>query len=544
MRERFNRLIEKIGIFQIFGVTLSVPWVFILVNKPSHWIGFTDGWYYQVQIKANISNSLLPIDYNQSPINYPYFAFWMMGKISYFLKITDPSTSFTILGLISALGIYFIPKIILGKEFTQIQIFLISFCVFLSVTFLDQIVLRKPHELISLTISVALVYKYTIKSIEQKEFLRKSIFLDGAMLGISFGFMPIFSMIAYISIFAIVTFTKIAQRKQILLYLFFPASLIAFAAVGPGVVSTLGTNDAPPFNSNDYWMFSMLPPYFVLLFLIFIILVIVNPKLKELESQSFNFIPSLVSISCYIILCALASTGIIFPFPPQRFVLTFGLLLLIALIASFNYKIKILSKSPKLSTLSSLFLVLSSFTFSSILTLTGSPDDLLSTYSLSNARNSNSDLQAAARIFKKNDERTLLVNGEYRFIQYYSVSNSLKIALPFNQGWVSPDFDFVQKFTSLEQAVKKENSSDFSNWLNLNGVDTILFQGKQKSIDFFTIESIFYVTYPRSTFLEGREIKISGSQVDDLKKYGWKIVSADCDCTLLLNERNRLINDL
>jgi hypothetical protein len=544
MKARFKRCIEKIGIFNLFGVSLGLPWVFILLSKPHHWIGFTDGWYYQAQIKANISSSLSPLDYNQSPINYPYFAFWIIGKISYLAKITDPSTSFTILGLISAFGIYFIPKIILRKNITQIQIFALSFCIFLSVTFLDKIVLHKPHELISITISVAVTYKYVIKSIEQKEFSNKTVFLDGIMLGVSFGFMPIFSTIAYISILFFMISSKETQRQKILLYLYVPASFIACLAVGPGIISTLGAKDSPPFNSNDYWIFSMLPPYFMAILLMFTVLIMVNPKFKALESHSYNFIPSLISISCYAILCILASIGILFPFPPQRFVLTFSLLSLVAIIATFNHKIKALFKAPTLSMLSILFLSLSSFTFSSILILTGSPDDLLSTYSLSNARNSNSDLQSAARIFNKDEKRTLLVNGEYRFLQYYSENNGIRMALPFNQGWVSPNFNFVDKFTTLQQAVEKKNSSDFNNWLEENKVDTILLQGKKESVDAYPIQSIFYVVYPRSTFLEVREIQLPASYVQSLQKYGWEMENAVCECTLLTNKKNMLKNNL
>lgn len=477
-----------------------------------------------------MNSDILPKDYNQGFAVYPFYAFYIIAKLAWVLRISDPSVAFVILGLVSAIGIFLFPRLILKNKFGQNTPFIISLIIFCVITFFDRMIIHKPHELIAFEICVVLIYKYFAKSEKFTIISKRNLIVDSFLLSFTFGCQPMFAGITFLSLLIIFKLKKLNLIRE-LIYFVIPSVLFSVPAILPGVISSLKAKDSAAFNSDDYWIFSVLPNTFILISLVFLLIFLADrARNRELENRNF-FTPPLISLSFYILLCVLAATGIILPIPPQRLVTFTAALILLSALLNYEKRIEKVKFAHNTSSASLLFNALVIFSFTSVLFLTGAPDDLLSSYSLSNARNANTDLQSAAKFLNNKGSKIALVNGEYRFIQYYSSNTKVKIVLPFNQGWSSPDMNVQSTFNSLDKVVKSGETKQLNNWLLNHKIDTIMLEGDKSLTPIYSIEVLLNVTFPRYSFLENGKIEISNQLLSDLTKFGWKFEEADCNCT-------------
>ena len=486
-----------------------------------------------------MNSSFFPHDYNQGSLAYPYYAFWFIGKLSFILGIHDAAIAYSILGMLSALGLAIIPALVLKGILSKVERILISAISGLIVTFLDHIVIHKPHVLIAFEIGFVLLFKYFSRRSNFMISTSRSSAFDGILLGISFGCQPIFAIVVFLSL-VFATFVQKTINKRNTLLVLICSSILALPVILPGLMQVFSAKDPAAFNADDYWFFSGLPVWFV--FISFCLFGFLATSKFGIQSNSFNhyFVPALISGVLYSLICLLASVGMVFPIPPQRFAFFTGALIVLGFILQIDdyFQGRPLFL-PKGST-TAFFVFLTVFSFSSVLVMTGAPDDLFNTFALSQARNLNLDLQRAAAYFDSKGDRTVLANGEYRFIQFYSRNNRIKLPLPFNQGWVSPDSNVKSSFFELEKVLSPGGEATLNDWLSAHKVNTILLQGRMGEVTDFPIESILYVNYPKFTFLQNEKVQIPSEELERLTTSGWHFVTASCSCTLL--ERDDLLH--
>ena len=407
-----------------------------------------------------------------------------------------------------------------------------SLCIFLGITFFDQIVIHKPHELLALTISITLIYKYYSNSSFSRIHSKREMLFDGLLLGLAFGCQPLFAIVSFFSILFYCVRNQ-SVRLKIILLIVLPSSILAIAAIMPGILATVQARDNPPFNSNDYWLFTMLPTYFAFIIIVVLAFVIINPKAFKQQKSSDLFLPPILSLTAYIFLCVAASRGLIFPFPPQRFVILTAILILLTFFMTFETRLLQSPEQHSPQLLYIFFLMFSTFVFASTLIITGSPDDTFSTYKLSYARDHNQNLQTAAKFVATKGRITLLANGEFRFLQFYSPNNQIRMALPFNQGWISPNDDVVGDFSSLDAAAGSNRAIVLESWLEQHSVNSIMLEGSLGSVSSYPIDVLMYQVYPNYNFLLNHHLEIPAEEVRGLVKYGWQLENVSCNCTYL-----------
>lgn len=518
--------------FWLCALSLSGSWIAILVRKPHKWVGFSDGWFYQMQIKANANLHLLPREFNGDSISYPYYIFWLSGKLQYLFTITDTSTTFTILGIFASFGVFLFPYVILKKHVRIFEIFAVGLMVYLNIVFLDIIVIHKPHELIAFSISLSLTYKYILYKQLNLQLKKSEYIRDSLLLGISFGGQPIFAAISLITI--LYFFLKYREYRSSQIYLFISLSIIfGIGSVLPGFISTLHGGLKPGFRPGEYWIFTSLSPIFFGAFILILILFLGNKKKLEVVKIEMFLIPVIFSIFGFGLLCFLAFIGYISVLPPQRFVLGISGYVALFILAVLREKLDKLELPSYKSAGGVAFLLSMSLAYTSVLFLTGASEDLPSTFALSKARNDNALLQTVSKDLNSYSKSIMLVNGEFRFVQFYSDNSDIKLVLPFNEGWSSPSSGVKRTYQSLQSAVNTGSAETFYLWLRDNNIDTLILEGRLDQSLNYNISVNLFEPFPSFNFMTSREILLPNEFVNYLLVKGWKNMKPTCDCTWL-----------
>ena len=173
-------------ILTITTILCAGLWVTALKNVPSHWLGLMDGYLYSMFIKV-YTQGWLPLDATSTyPAAYPFYAFYITGRIAAFFDCEDPGSVYKWFFLVTYTCtptlIYVQLKHVIDKNAAALAASTVVPLFIVSNTF-D--VFQKPHEIWAL----ALAFPAFVSLVSDRfHALNRNIrFLTGVSIGLSFG---------------------------------------------------------------------------------------------------------------------------------------------------------------------------------------------------------------------------------------------------------------------------------------------------------------------------------------------------------------------
>lgn len=445
---------------------------FYLFKLPQNWLGGMDGYFYGLMIKNYIYNDVLTALDGVSPLNYPSYYFYLLGKAGSVLGIFDVGV-LSFLGLLISYLVFLIytHKLLNYENFTRSP--LLAICLLLSMSGLGYggiHIWQKSHEIIAVTGVIALIVyiRNFINSIYMSNSIR---LLIGAGVGFSIGSYTPFLIIPLAVFGCLLFFNKIINyksNKRLDFYFWFGLILLASPYIvtlmvnfitnehGIGVVTWFLYSDLQfNFLSIDYRNIS----YHISLILAVFVLLCVLLKIFGYQSR-FNFDMSdvylsaviVTSLAVYSIIALLTKEGYYFTAPFKYILLVpiFGAFLVIRI---FNRELEKLipSRFAILSILLViLFLILRNIYVS----------DIKQSIALSEARNKNlSQLVTVINQKRGNDWNAYIGSHEARFLDFYVTKNFVN-KLPFNHSYASVYEDIPSRINQLNEIANADNGAE------------------------------------------------------------------------------------
>ena len=466
---------SKKFLLSFFGFVIFLPsltWIIIYFTAPKFWTGFTDGYYYQLQIKTYLSH-FMPRDINQSQIYYPYYFYFISAKIiNLFFIVQDVSKIYVALGIISSISL----PLVVFVTIRRFKNFNLSLIIAVSVglifyLFEPGLLARKPHELFAFGLSLsALIYTYMAHDLEIKVTTKDKLYLV-MLVGFSLGIHPIigFPAIAYLVTKTVFHKYKTFSRLDLIQILIL-SSAIALPSILPGTLTYLTSDTSTvQFLWPEYGPLNSSPSIYWLIIVAFIVLSIIQKK--QIKWDVF-FI---------LVLYFIFGSAILFNYyiPTFSRILTLQVIFSIFIFSWEYIKNPTLKTHLSISRIASLSVVSLVLQFHSVI-FSYAPEDLRGTYILSSARVSNDQLMSAVSFVDKIQGQypsktfNTLSNDEYRFIQLYLRRNNINQVLPFNEGWTKPSLNLREKIEVFNKS--SDDYQDFSDWLEFNQVNLLILQ--------------------------------------------------------------------
>ena len=493
--DKGNKIYEWIMV-AILGVYFGY---FYLFKLPQNWLGGMDGYFYGLMIKNYIYNDALTALDGVSPLNYPPYYFYLLGKAGRVLGIFDIGV-LNFLGLFISYVVFLIYsyKLLNYKNLTKSPLLAIILLFSMSGLGYGGIhIWQKSHEIIALTGVIGLIVY--IRNFLSNINMSKSIrLLIGASVGFSIGSYTPF-LITPLAVFGcLLIFNKIISSKSNEKFdFYFWIGLISLASPyavtllinlltndhGIGVVTWFLYSDLQfNFLSLDYRNIS----YHISVALSVFVLLCVLLKIIGYQTQ-FNFelfdvylsVVIIASLAVYSIIVLLTKVGYYFTAPFKYILLVpiFGAFLVIKIFGGFlgkliNYRFTILSILSFI-----LFLVLRNIYFS----------DIKQSIILSDARNKNlSQLVTVINQKKGNDWNAYIGSHEARFLDFYVIKNFVN-KLPFNHSYASVYEDIPSRINQLNEIANVDSGADLLiKKLHHLGVDVLILADEEG--EFFNID--------------------------------------------------------
>ncbi len=445
---------------------------FYLFKLPQNWLGGMDGYFYGLMIKNYIYNDVLTALDGVSPLNYPSYYFYLLGKAGSVLGILDVGV-LSFFGLLISYIVFIIYtyKLLNYKNFTKSPLLAISLLLSMSGLGYGGIhIWQKSHEIIAVTGVIALIVyiRNFLNNINMPDSIRLSI---GAGVGFSIGSYTPFLIIPLAVFGCFLIFNKIINSRsneRLDFYFWFGLILLASPYIvtlmanfitnehGIGVVTWFLYSDLQfNFLSIDYRNIS----YHISVTLSVFVLLCVLLKFFGYQTQ-FNFEFSDVylsaviisSLAVYSIIALLTKEGYYFTAPFKYILLVpiFGAFLVIKIFSRVLEKL-IASRFAILSILSFiLFLILRNIYLS----------DIKQSVILSEARNKNlSQLVSVINQKKGNDWNAYIGSHEARFLDFYVVKNFVN-KLPFNHSYASVYEDIPSRINQLNEIADDDSGAE------------------------------------------------------------------------------------
>jgi hypothetical protein len=445
---------------------------FYLFKLPQNWLGGMDGYFYGLMIKNYIYNDALTALDGVSPLNYPPYYFYLLGKAGSALGIFD-------VGVLSFFGLFisyivfliYTYKLLNYENFTKSPLLAISLLLSMSGLGYGGIhIWQKSHEIIAVTGVIALIVyiRNFLNNVNMSDSIRLSI---GAGVGFSIGSYTPFLIIPLAVFVCLLIFNKIVNsrlNKPLDFYFWFGLILLASPYTvtlvmnfisnehGIGVVTWFLYSDLQfNFLALDYRNISYYISVTLSVFVLLCGLLKIFGYQTKLNFECFDVYLSVViitSLAVYSVIALLAKEGFYFTAPFKYILLVpiFGAFLVIKIFGGILKKL-ITYRFTILSILSFiLFLILRNIYVS----------DIKQSTILSEARNKNlSQLVTVINKKKGNDWNAYIGSQEARFLDFYVIKNFVN-KLPFNHSYASVYEDIPSRINQLNEIANADSGAE------------------------------------------------------------------------------------
>lgn len=498
--DNFN-LNKKIRILNlVFPFSLVIFFLFyILKFDLNGYIGGMDGYYYGLLIKLYKSEFFFKdIDY-VSPVNYPPYYFYLIGKIANFFHISNLGY----LQFYGTVGSYFLFITLYLKivsKYLAYPLTFISLLIFFLFSFLNEeysaSLMQKPHELLALLFIPSFIFY--VHSIKSNILCKKWLLITGFISGLAAGFHPaiIFPSMLSAIIFFLLLYVKNKKNTNFYSITFYFASILIltllpylFTFINTAMISekigpVLAINPdefsfrflALPFGL--YWRSNLQN---IINILGLLILVFAGKKYYKQEPGIFLYTYCAIAFNFLFFIALKVSFNFGYPMSaPHKFIISLqinSILALFFLVQESNYAKKI---NTFLGRFFNIFLIISLLFSYLIVYEYFKLNDISRGFEIGKARYNNLRQLSffVTKLNKKFPIQSYIAEGEARFLEYY-LPDKIINKLFYNEDFVSPFIDFKGRINSLKKSILS-SPDDFLDVLHRENINLIIAENHDK----------------------------------------------------------------
>jgi len=500
----------------ILAANFALIWLIVYFRVPDKWIGLKDGYYYSIWIKTFSHSSALQDLNGSGYVSYPFYWFWLWGRIYAFFGISSPSNFYAITALTSfSLGVllanYILQKVVSpSRSYAMILFFELYFHLTNQVQ-----IWQKPHEHFAFLISAS-CFVYFSKNIFSKDPKLKEFILMGILAGFSFGAYSPAVLILAPGIGLLILFKMSDINKKSLFYFFTFFILISL----PQIYVT----------GKTLWHFKKMPTpmvyqiteFFPNLWIPFTLLVFTSLVFFVKINEAYSTV--IIAIKIHLLTLGLLYFCVQLAYFFNIIINRSDIIMISATIFLIWLPLLVIQTEWILKAelqVTAMILLLIIFFANTAPQYPGADTDFRSNIEISNGRANNLALQQVSQIYSNEYcGQKIFSNDELRFLPAAVQCNS-PMALPFNEGNSGPDIDYQPLVLSLDEALREESREKLEMWLEKSGATFLAFieTNNEYSFDFLINNG-----YPQSGTVAYPTFKINAATFKSLLDSNWTVI--------------------